>query len=86
MSKQTERRPFGAIQKNSKKSRIVSEKIQVKNTKGSLVCFRGSARRCFCFGRGFGVSSMFRTTVVQVDVVEQMNKKMDLTRLKNYPL
>ena len=29
----------------------------------------------FCFGRGSGVSSMFWTSVVQVDDVEQMNKK-----------
>ena len=36
------------------------KKIQVKNTKGgSLVYFRGSGHRCFCFGRGSGVSSMF---------------------------
>ena len=66
----TKWRPFGAIQK-----------IRVKNTKGgSLVCFRGSGRRCFCFGRGSGVSSMFWTSVVQVDDVEQMNKKVDRSR------
>ena len=69
--------------KKFQKSRIVA-KIRVKNTKrGSLVCFRGSKSRCFCLGRGPGVSSMFWTSVVQVDVVEQMNKKVDLTRLKN---
>ena len=46
--------------KNSKKSHIVPKKIRVKNTKGgSLVCFLGSGRRCFCFGRGSGISSMF---------------------------
>ena len=50
----TKGRPFGAIQKISKKSRIgpkknPSEKHQMG---GSLVCFRGSERRCFCFGRG----------------------------------
>ena len=44
---------------------------------GGVLCFRGSGRRCFCFGRGSGVSSMFWTSVVQVDVVEQMNRKVD---------
>ena len=34
--------PFGAIQKNSKKSRIVPKKSWAKE--GSLVCFRGSGR------------------------------------------
>ena len=59
------------------------KKIRVKDIKGEfLVCFRDSGHRCFCFGRGSGVSSMFCTPVVQVDVVEQMNKKVDLTRLK----
>ena len=62
--------------KNFRKSRIVPKKFLVKNTKGgSLVCFRVSGRRCFCFGRGSGVPSMFWTFVVQVDVVEQMNNK-----------
>ena len=42
--------------------------------------FSSSRRRCFCFGRGSGVSSMFWTSVVQV--VEQMNRKLDRTRLK----
>ena len=53
----------------------MSKKIYVKNTKiakgGILSMFRGSGRR-FCFGRGFDVSSMFWTSVVQI---EQMNKK-----------
>ena len=72
--------------KKVQKSRKVPKKIRVKNTKGgSLVCFRGSGRRCFCFGRGFGVSSMFWTSVVQGDVVEQMNKTVDLTGLKKLP-
>ena len=52
-----EGRPFGGIQK----SRIVPNKIRVKNTKGGVLCFRGSGRRCFCFGRGSDVSSMFWT-------------------------
>ena len=71
--------------KISKKSRIVPEKKSERNG-GSLECFQGTGRRCFRFGRGSGVSSMFLTSVVQVDVVEQMNKKVDLTRLKNYSL
>ena len=46
--------------KNFKKRRIVPKKIRVKNNKGvGILCFRGSVRRCFCFGRGSGVSSMF---------------------------
>ena len=57
----------------------------MKNTKiakgVSLVCFRASGRR-FCFGRGSDVSSMFCTSVVQV---EQMNKKVDLTRIEKLP-
>ena len=39
--------PFGAIQKNSKKSRIVPRKSGAKV--GSLVCFRGSGRVLFFF-------------------------------------
>ena len=46
------------------------------------MCFRCFGRR-FCFGQGSDVSSMFRTSVVQV--VEQMNKKVDHTRLKKRP-
>ena len=74
--------------KLQKKSDSV-EKIRVKNTKGekhhnigvkNILCFRGSGRRCFCFGRGSGVSSMFWTSVVQVDDVEQMNKIVDRSR------
>ena len=48
---------------------------------GSIVRFRGSGRR-FCFGRGSDISSMFWTSVVQV---EQMNNNVDLTRLKTLP-
>ena len=60
--------------KKLQKSRIVPKKIRVENTKGGF-CYRGSGRRCFCFGRGSGVSSMFWRSVVKVDDVEQMNKK-----------
>ena len=69
------------VSKKLQKSRIVPKKIRVKNTKGgSLVCFRGYGRLCFCFGRGSGVSSMLWTSVVQVDDIEQMNKKVDRSR------
>ena len=70
--------PLVESKKVQKKSHS-AEKIRVKNTKGVL-CFRGSGRRCFCFGRGSGVSSMFWTSVVRVDDVEQMNKKVDRSR------
>ena len=66
--------------KNFIKSRIVPKKIRVKNTKRGILCFRGSGRRCFCFGRGSGVSSMFWTSSIEVDDVEQMNKKVDRSR------
>ena len=63
------------VQKKSQSA----EKIRVKNTKVGVLCFRGSGRRCF-FGRSPGVSSMFWTSVVQADDVEQMNKKVDRSR------
>ena len=66
--------------KSFKKSRIVSKKIRVKSTKGGVLCYRGSGRRYFCFGRGSGGSSMFWRSVVKVDDVEQMNKKVDRSR------
>ena len=50
--------------------RFFSEKVSVS--------FRCSGRRV-CFGRGPDVSSIFWTSVVQV---EQMNKKVDFTCLK----
>ena len=61
------------------KSQIVPKKIRVKNAWG-ILCFRGSGRRCFGFGVRSGLSSMFWTSVVQVDDVEQMNKKVDRSR------
>ena len=64
----------------NKKSRIVPKKLSEKRQRGSLVCSRGSGRQCFCFGQGFGVSSMFWTSVVQVHVVEQLNKKVDASK------
>ena len=66
-----------------KKSHSPEKNPSEKHQRGTLVWFRGPGRRCFCFGRGSGVSSMFWMSVVQVYVVEQMNKKVDHTRLKN---
>ena len=67
-----------------KKSPVVPKKVG--GTKmGSLVCFRVSGR-FFLFWSGSGVPGMFWTSVVQVDYVEQMNRKVDRKRLKNYPL
>ena len=43
--------------KKLQKSRIVPKKVRMKNIKGGILYFRGSGRRCFCFGRGSGVSS-----------------------------
>ena len=67
------------VSKHPKENVSEVQKSEVKNTKiakeGSLVCFWGSGHR-FCFGRGLDVSSMFWTSVVQV---EQMNKKVDFT-------
>ena len=76
--------PFGAIKNFSKKC-SETKKNKVKDIKiakgGYLVCFRGSGRR-FCFERGFNVYSMFWTCLVQV---EQINKKVNLARIKNCP-
>ena len=51
-----------------------------KHEMGGILSYRGCGRRCFCFGRGSGVSSMFWRSVVKVDDVEQMNKKVDRSR------
>ena len=67
--------PLVESKKLQKKSNS-AEKNRVQNIKGNL-CFRGSGRRCSCFERVSGVSSMFRTFVVQVDDIEQMNEKVD---------
>ena len=66
--------------KNFKKKSHSAEKNLSEKHKGGILCFRGSGRRCFCFGRVSGVSSMFWTSAVQVDDVEQMNKKVDRSR------
>ena len=62
-----------------KKSHSARKNPTEKHLRG-ILCFRGSGRQCFCFGQGSGVSSMFWTSVVQVDDVEQMNKKVDRSR------
>ena len=66
-----ESRPFDAIQKKLEKS-PEAEKTEVKNTK---IVEKGASF--------FDVCSMFWTWVVHV---EQMNKTMDHTRIKNNPL
>ena len=55
---------------------------QDRQSRDPLTCFRVSGR-LFCFGRGSDVSSMFWTSVVQV---EQMNKNMGLMCIKHCPL
>ena len=65
--------------KKLQKNRIVPKKIRLKK-RGGILCYRCSGRRCFCRGRGSDVSSMRWTSVVQVDDVEQMNKKVDRSR------
>ena len=57
-----------------------AEKRPVEKHQEGILCFRGCGRHCFCIGRVSGVSSMFWTSVVQVDDVEQMNKKVDRSR------
>ena len=63
--------------KNFKKSRIVPKKSGAKV--GSLVCFRGCGR-LFCFF--FVLDALLRLELLRFEVVEQMNKKVDLTCLK----
>ena len=67
--------------KKLQKKSYSAEKHPSEKHHGRILCFRGSGRRCFCFGRGSGVSSMFWTSGVQVDDVEQMNKKVDRSPL-----
>ena len=64
---------------NPKKSHC-AEKNPIEKHQAGILCFRGSVRRCLCFGRGSGVSSMFWRSVVKVDDVEQMNRKVDRSR------
>ena len=70
--------------KKLKKSRIVLKKIRVKNTKGAgILCYRGFGLldvSVFVLDEVSGVSSLFWRSVVKVDDVEQMNKKVDITR------
>ena len=62
-----------------KKLHSAEKKPQWKHQRG-ILCFRSSGRRCFCFGRGSGASSMLWTSVVHVDDDEQINKKVDRSR------
>ena len=71
--------------KNFKKKSHSAEKNPSEKHQRGILCVRGSERRCFCFGRGSGVSSKFRTSVVQVDDFEHMNKKVNRTRLIKLP-
>ena len=70
--------PLVESKKLQKQSHCVEKNPSEKDQRG-ILCFRGSVRRCFCFGRGSGVLSMFWRSVVQVDV-EQTNKKVDRSR------
>ena len=72
--------PLVESKKNHEKSHNAEKNPSEKHQRG-ILCFQGSGRRCFCFGRG--VSSLFWTSVVQVDEVEQMNKKVDRTSKTN---
>ena len=69
-----------------KKSSTVPKKSGAMG--GSLVWFRGSGRLfCFFFSSwtSFWGSSCWGSKLLRFDVVEQMNKKVDLTRLKKLP-
>ena len=70
-----------------KKSHSAEKNPSEKHQKGILSVFSVFEVRDvgFCFARGSGVSRMFCTAVVQVEVVEQMNKKVDFKRLKKLP-
>ena len=83
ISKQMKLGPSGAIQKPSKKSRIVPKNSGAKV--GSLVCFRGCGRLfCFFFSfwTRFWVWSCWGLKLLRFEVVGQMNKKVDLSCLK----
>ena len=87
ISKQTKGRPFRAIQKTSKKSRIVPRKNpSEEHQREILSMFSRFWTSMFLFRTRSWRFEYVWTSVVQVDVVEQMNKKVDLTRLKNNPL
>ena len=79
----TSKQPKGSSlveSKNFKKAHCARKTSSEKLQRGGIVRFRGYVRRRFCFGQGSGVSSMFQRSVVQVDDVEQMNKKMVRSR------
>ena len=71
--------PSVKSKKQPKKVTYCRKNPSEKHQRG-ILCFRVSGRRCFCFGRDSGVSSMFWTCEVQVDDVEQMNKEVGRSR------
>ena len=73
-------RPSGEFKKRQKKSHCVENNQSEKHQRVGILCFRAYVRRCFRLGRGSGVSSIFWRSVVQVDDVEQLNKKVDRSR------
>ena len=83
ISKQMKGDPLVQPKKNFKKSRIVPKKSGAKV--GSLVCFRGCGR-LFCFFFSFWTRfwgwSCWGLKLLRFEVVEQMNKKVDLSCLK----
>ena len=86
--KKIEGGPFGTIKTISKKKSHSAERINVKNTQiakmGILSCFQGSGRR---FYNVLNVGREVLRFAVCFGQTEQMNKKVDLTRVKrNYPL
>ena len=66
--------------KKLQKCRIGPKKNPREKHQWGILCYRDSRRRCFCFGRGSGGSSMFWMSVVKVDDVKQKNNKVDRSR------
>ena len=71
-------RPFGGIQKASKKSHNAEKKIRVKKRGGGSYVIDVLYVDVFVVDEV--VSSVLWTSVVQVDDVEQMNKKVHRSR------
>ena len=86
MSKQMKGDPLVQSKKFQKKSHSAEKKGAMGE---SLVWFRGYGR-LFCFfflfWTRFWGSSCWVSKLLRFDVVEQMNKKVDLTRLKKEKL
>ena len=72
--------PFGAIQKVSKKSRIVPKKSGAMGILSVISRFWMSVLFLL-----FVLDAFLRFELLRFDVVEQINKKLDLTRLKKLP-